>query len=198
MNTSLAIAAADDEVDMRDFYAKILVFLGHRVVGVAKTGLELVAICGRCRPDLIITDVTMPEMDGARAVAEICRIEPLPVVLVSAMPDAARGRSQSEYVMAYLVKPIGRKDLQTTIGTAMRRFDACRQLRQEAPAGIQADGDRDVFEQAAEWLVRTAGIDKHDAYSRLQSIASERRLRLADVARAVLAGEVGAGGNRRS
>jgi hypothetical protein len=52
LSVSLSISAADDEVDMRDFYERILVHLGRRVLGVAKTGRELVILRrGGHRPD---------------------------------------------------------------------------------------------------------------------------------------------------
>ena len=45
MNLSLRIAVADDEPDMRDYFKKSLLRLGHQVVAVAKNGRELVELC---------------------------------------------------------------------------------------------------------------------------------------------------------
>ena len=41
MNHSLKIAVADDEVDMRDYFQKMLPLLGHQVVSAASNGKEL-------------------------------------------------------------------------------------------------------------------------------------------------------------
>ena len=67
MSRALRIAVADDEPDMRDYFRTILPRLGHEVVAVAETGRELVEQCRATRPDLVITDIKMPDMDGIDA-----------------------------------------------------------------------------------------------------------------------------------
>src|SRR5207244_6800571 len=84
MNPSLRIAVADDEPDMRDYFKKSLPRLGHQVVAVAQTGRELVELCRATTPDLVITDIRMPELDGIDAAAQLYRERPIPVILVSA------------------------------------------------------------------------------------------------------------------
>src|SRR5260221_8306371 len=64
MNQSLRIAVADDEADMRDYFQVLLPRLGHSVVAVAQNGRELVEKCRAAEPDLVITDIKMPEIDG--------------------------------------------------------------------------------------------------------------------------------------
>src|SRR5262245_46158273 len=123
MSESLRIAVADDEPDMRDYFARILPRLGHEVVAVACTGSELVAACRELRPDLVITDIRMPDMDGIEAAALLHRASPVPVVLVSAYQDPELiGRAEADHVMGYLVKPVKQADLQPAIMLALRRF----------------------------------------------------------------------------
>src|SRR5262245_57432382 len=81
MNGKLRIAVADDEQDMRDFLERMLPLMGHEVVCVAETGRELVQHCRRLKPDLIITDIKMPDTDGIEAATEICNEQPVPVIL---------------------------------------------------------------------------------------------------------------------
>ena len=64
---ALRILVADDEPDMRDYFRKVLPRLGHTVVAAAETGAELIAQCRTHRPDLVITDIKMPELDGIDA-----------------------------------------------------------------------------------------------------------------------------------
>ena len=82
MNQSLRIVVADDEPDMREYFQKILPRLGHQVVGVAQDGRSLVEHCRRLRPDLVITDIKMPDLDGIDAATQIYQERPLPVILV--------------------------------------------------------------------------------------------------------------------
>jgi CheY-like chemotaxis protein len=116
----LRIVVADDEPDMREYFEKILPRLGHDVVAAAATGAELVEQCRRECPDLIITDIKMPDMDGLEAAAEVCRERPVPVILVTGYQDRHhRKRARQPHVRVYLVKPIKRADLEASIAAAM-------------------------------------------------------------------------------
>src|SRR5438067_13522038 len=85
---SLRIVVADDERDTRQFFQELLAHLGHEVVAVAETGRELVEQCRAAHPDLVITDIKMPDMDGIQAAAEVNRDNPVPVILVTGYHEA--------------------------------------------------------------------------------------------------------------
>ena len=190
MSKSLRIAVADDEQDMRDFFEKMLPRLGHQVVSVAETGAELVQHCSERKPDLVITDIKMPDMDGIEAAVEISRNCPTPIILVSAYHDPELvARAEADHVLGYLVKPIGQANLGPAIGVAMRRFEEITALRKEAGDLRQALADRKIIEQAKGVLMRTAGIQEKDAFRRLQELAAERNKKLVEAAQEVLAME---------
>lgn len=188
MNGSLRIAVADDEADVRDWFERMLPTLGHKVVSVAETGSELVEHCRTLRPDLVITDIKMPDMDGIEAGTAICRECPVPIILISAYHDPELiERAEADHVLAYLVKPIGKAALAPAIGLAMRRFAELRELRKEAADLRQALADRKVIEQAKGLLMKVTGIDERAAFRRLQELASDKNQKLIDAAAAVLA-----------
>jgi response regulator NasT len=149
MTGTLRIAIADDEPRMREYYLDTLPYLGHRVTCAARTGRELVAHCRADRPDLIITDIRMPDMDGIDAVGELNREAPIPAVLVSAYhhPELFE-RASMEAILAYLVKPIKQADLEAAISIAMQRFEQFRTMHQEAGEVQQALEDRKLIERA--------------------------------------------------
>ena len=143
--------------------------LGHQVVSVAENGRELVEHCRQQRPDLVITDIKMPEMDGIEASQEICRERPVPIILVSAFQDGKLiERAEADSVLAYLVKPIGPDDLVPAIAIARRRFEELTGLRKESADLRQALTDRKVIEQAKGVLMKVAGLDEPTAFRRLQ------------------------------
>jgi response regulator NasT len=190
MNQPLRIAVADDEPDMRDYFAKILPRLGHQVVAQARDGRELVEQCRALRPDLVITDIKMPEMDGIDAAVAIYKDTPVPVILVSAYHDAELiERAEADHIMGYLVKPIKQADLGPVIGLAMRRFEQFQALRQEATDLRQALEDRKLIERAKGILMKKAGLDEASAFRRLQKLASDKNLKLVEVARILLTAE---------
>jgi response regulator NasT len=190
MTRPLHIAVADDEPDMRDYFQKSLPRLGHKVVAVAKNGRELVEQCRTCHPDLVITDIKMPDMDGIEAAIEIYRERPVPVILVSAYHDAALiERAEADHILGYLVKPIKQADLEPVIGLAVRRFEQFQELRKEAGDLRQALEDRKVIERAKGVIMRRARIDEADAFRRLQKLASEKSRKLVDIAQMLLVAE---------
>jgi two-component system, response regulator PdtaR len=190
MTRSLKIAVADDERDMRDYFQQILPLLGHQVVAVAQTGRELVALCATTHPDLVITDIKMPDMDGIDAATQLYRHAPVPVILVSAYhdPEFIR-RAEADHILAYLVKPIKQADLEPAIGIAMRRFEQFEALRKETSDLKQALEDRKVIEKAKGILMKKAGLDEHDAFRRLQRLASDKNRKLIEIAQIILTAE---------
>ncbi len=190
MTRSLKIAVADDELDMRDYFQQILPLLGHQVVAVAKDGRELVELCRNTHPDLVITDIKMPDMDGIDAAAQIYRNGPIPVILVSAYhdPEFIR-RAEADHILAYLVKPIKQADLEPAIAIAMRRFEQFQALRKEATDLKQALEDRKLIEKAKGILMKKANLDEHDAFRRLQKLASDKNRKLIEIAQMILTAE---------
>ncbi len=190
MNTSLRIAVADDEPDMRDYFKKCLARLGHQVVAAAQNGRELVEQCRTLAPDLVITDIKMPDMDGIQAAIRIYRDRPIPVILVSAFHDPELiERAEADHILGYLVKPIKQADLQPAIALAMRRFEQFEALRRETADLRQALADRKIIERAKGILMKRGALDEQDAFRRLQKLASEKSRKLIDIAQMILVAE---------
>jgi len=189
MSRALHIAVADDEADMREFYQRMLTILGHNVV-TAATGGELVELCKARRPDLVITDIRMPDMDGIEAVTLVCHDEPIPVILVSGYHDEQLlARANADYIMAYLIKPIEQADLAPAIAIARSRFEQFQTMRKETADLRQALQDRKIIERAKGIVMRIAGIDEQAAFRRLQRMASDKNKKLVEVAEMILSAE---------
>ena len=138
MTRALRIVVADDEPDMQDYFRTILPLLGHEVVAAAGTGRELVEQCRATQPDLVITDIKMPEMDGIEAAIAIYQERPVPIILVSAHHDAELlRRAEADHILGYLVKPIKQADLEPVIVLAVRRFEQFQELRKEIEKAVQ-------------------------------------------------------------
>ncbi len=116
VTTNMRIAIADDEADIRQYFRRLLPRLGHEVVGEAENGRELVELCRAEHPDLIITDIRMPELNGIEAVSEIGKSQQIPVIVVSSHdPPEDNGHAQ---IVEFLVKPIKILELQAAIAKA--------------------------------------------------------------------------------
>jgi response regulator NasT len=116
MTRPLRIAVADDEPDVREYFRRMLPRLGHEVVAAAANGRELVELCREQKPDLIIADVRMPDLDGDEAIQEICSVRPTPFILISAYSKpASMPWALDADESAYLTKPVKREDLEEAI-----------------------------------------------------------------------------------
>ena len=187
MNRSLQIAVADDELDMREYFQETLPLMGHQVASLASTGRELVEQCATTPPDMIITDIKMPDLDGIEAAGRIYRRQPVPVILVSAYHESKLlERAEASHVLAYLLKPVRQEDLDAAIRIAMRRFEQLQALHKEANELRQALEDRKLIERAKGVLMKQTGLDEQPAFRRLQQLARRHNRKLVDYARVIL------------
>ena len=185
----LRIAIADDEADMRQFLREVLAQLGHQIVGEATTGAQLIQHCRATAPDLVITDIRMPDMNGLEAAAAVNKERQVPVVLVTAHHDADFLANGSGHVMAYLSKPVKTVDLLAAINLAVLRFDQFKQLQGEAATLRQALDDRKVIERAKGIVMKRLRLDEEDAFRRLRKVASDHNQKLVEVAQRVSAAD---------
>jgi DNA-binding NarL/FixJ family response regulator len=84
----LRVVIADDHPVVRDGLSALLVSVPSVVVaGVAGTGREAVHAAVTLRPDVLVMDIQMPELNGVAAAAEIARVAPGVAVLMLTMFD---------------------------------------------------------------------------------------------------------------
>jgi DNA-binding NarL/FixJ family response regulator len=101
-----SVLVVDDHAEFRTSVRALLVADGFDVVGEAGTGAEALYAVGRLRPDVVLLDVKLPDVDGI-AVAESVALLPDPpqVVLVSSRDRAAYGsRLLNAPVRGFLAK----------------------------------------------------------------------------------------------
>ena len=187
MSRSYRIAIADDEEVMREYFQDMLPDLGHEVVGAVSNGRDLVTLCETEHPDMVITDIRMPGLDGIDAAREITKARALPIILVSAFSDDELiQRAQGTTILAYLLKPIQQPALAATIAIAGRRFEELVALRQEAGDLRQALEDRKLIERAKGILMKRRGIAEDESYALLRNAAMKDGRKLVEVARALV------------
>ena len=84
------ILVVDDAAFMRMMLKDILTKGGYEVVGEAENGLKAVDKYKELTPDLVLMDITMPELDGIGAVRQIKSIDPnAKIIMCSAMGQQA-------------------------------------------------------------------------------------------------------------
>jgi CheY-like chemotaxis protein len=115
------ILVVDDEANIRELLMQEFTDAGY-LVSVAINGREAIAAVRRERPDLIVLDVMMPEMNGFD-VAAVLKNDPqtldIPIVILSIVQDRDRGFRLG--VDRYLTKPIDTDLLFREVGTLIEQ-----------------------------------------------------------------------------
>ena len=84
------ILICDDAAFMRMMIKDILTKNGYTVIGEAENGAKAVEKYAELKPDLVLMDITMPEMDGIQALKKIKAADPsATVIMCSAMGQQA-------------------------------------------------------------------------------------------------------------
>jgi two-component system, OmpR family, alkaline phosphatase synthesis response regulator PhoP len=118
------ILLVDDEEDILEFVSYNLQREGFRVYS-ARNGLEAITMAGKVKPDLVMLDVMMPEMDGIAACEEIRKLPGCKNVVIAFL--TARGEDYSQIAGFeagaddYITKPIRPKVLISRVKALLKR-----------------------------------------------------------------------------
>jgi DNA-binding response OmpR family regulator len=102
------VLVVDDDAHSRDAVARILADEGYETA-VASDGEEAAHLLGPWHPDLVLTDLNMPRLDGRGLLARVRSVLPgTPVIVLSARGSAADGSPALETMGAagYFPKPV--------------------------------------------------------------------------------------------
>ncbi len=187
------IIIADDESLIRMDLREMLTNLGYLVVGEVGDGRSAVNLARELRPDIVIMDIKMPDMDGIEAARILTEERVAPVLLLSAYSQQELvQRAKEAGVAGYLVKPFRENDLTPAIEVALARFSEFRALEREAKDLAQALETRKLVERAKGILMDTEGLSESEAFRRIQKMSMDTRKPMKTVAEAlILAYQVG-------
>lgn len=118
---SIRVAVVDDQALVRGGFAMVLGHAGDiEVVAEAGTGLEAIDVARTHRPDVILMDIRMPEMDGLEATARIVEEAEWPVrvlILTTFEPDEYVYRALRAGASGFVLKDIPPEELPTAVRT---------------------------------------------------------------------------------
>ena len=120
MSIGSSILIVDDERNTREGLKHFLSGLDYDVY-VAESGKEAISIVRKERPEVVLTDLKMPEMDGITLLHEIKRIKPDAIVIVLTAYGTVENAVQAMKAGAfyYLTKPINFEELELTLKKAL-------------------------------------------------------------------------------
>jgi response regulator NasT len=180
------VVVAEDESLIRMDIVETLKDHGYEVVGEAGDGNGAVELATELKPDLIVMDIKMPNLDGISAAEKIADLK-IPVVLLTAFSQQELvSRAAEVGAMAFLVKPFTPQDLMPAIEIALSRHQQLLALETEVSDLAERLESRKLIERAKGVLSEKMKLTEPEAFRWIQKASMDRRLSMADVARTVL------------
>lgn len=187
MEQRTRVIIADDESIIRIDLREMLTSLGYLVVGEAGDGRSAVNQARELRPDVVIMDIKMPDLDGIEAAKLLTEERIAPVILLTAysQKDLVE-RAKEAGVVGYLVKPFREADLLPAIEVAMARFREFTAINQEVEDLQKALETRKVVDRAKGILMDTQGMTEAEAFRKIQKMSMDTRKSMKEVAEAII------------
>ena len=184
--TQRRVVVAEDESLIRMDIVETLRDKGFDVVGEAGDGNKAVELAFALKPDLMVMDIKMPDLDGLSAAEKIAELN-IPVVLLTAFSQQELVTRAAEVgAMAFLVKPFSPQDLLPAIEIALSRHAQLIALETEILDLGERLETRKLVERAKAVLSEKMKLTEPEAFRWIQKASMDRRLSMADVSRTVL------------
>jgi AmiR/NasT family two-component response regulator len=181
------VVVAEDESLIRLDIVEILRDNGFDVVGEAGDGETAVQLATELRPDLVVMDVRMPQLDGIKAAERLTKDHIAPVVLLTAFSQKELVEQASDAgALAYVVKPFTPADLLPAIEIALARYAQIVALETEVSDMVERFETRKLVDRAKGLLNEKMGLSEPEAFRWIQKASMDRRLTMHDVAAAVI------------
>ena len=184
---SLRIGIADDEPIIRLDLRKTLENMGHQVAGEAGDGAKAVDMARDLKPDIVILDIKMPNMDGIDAAKVITTEGIAPVLLLTAYSQKDLvDRAKDAGVFAYLVKPFKEADLLPAMEIAISRYEEFIELENEVSDLENKLDTRKAVDRAKGILMDQYGLKEQEAFRRIQVQSMNTRKSMREIAEAII------------
>ena len=178
---------AEDESLIRMDIVETLTEAGFDVIAAVGDGESAVTKARELRPDVVVMDVKMPQVDGVTAAERIGEDNLAPVVMLTAFSQAELvERARDAGAMAYVVKPFTSADLIPALEIALSRHAEISSLESEISDLTERFETRKLVERAKSLLQTSMGLSEPEAFRWIQKTSMDRRLTMREVAETVL------------
>jgi len=181
------VVVAEDESLIRMDIVETLREHGFDVVGEAGDGEVAIELATNLRPDVVVMDIKMPNLDGISAAKAISALH-IPVVLLTAFAQRELFEQAAEAgAMAYVLKPFNPNDLLPAVEIALHRHSELKALESEVADLSDRLETRKLIERAKGLLLAKKLVpDEPEAFRWIQKASMDRRLTMKDVAKTII------------
>lgn len=166
----MRILIVEDEVKIREGISKLIQnHTTHEIVAMAKNGQEGLAAVMRYQPDLVITDIRMPVMDGMELIETMHQNGFRPfVIILSGYAEFEYAQKAIKYgVQDYILKPIGAEDITEVLKKAEKQLQIVWEERKKLPENYIRDiivGSSEGTVAAQVKLAEECGLPSNGSY----------------------------------
>jgi len=181
------VIVADDESVMRTDLREMLTHLGYLVVGEVGDGQSAVNLARELKPDVVIMDIKMPNMDGIEAAKMLTEEKVAPVLLLTAYSQRDLvDRAKEAGVVGYLVKPFREQEIVPAIDIALARFQEFRELEKEVGNLRETLETRKLVDRAKGILMDQQTLTEAEAFRKIQKMSMNTRKPMKEIAEAII------------
>ncbi len=178
----------DESTERAAMVAEALRNAGYGVVAELSTCENLQARVLETHPDVIVIDMDSPDRDTLEHMCCLSRETPRPVVLFTHDDDNEKIRTAMRAgVSAYVVNGLNSERIKPIIEVAVARFQEFQALRAELDEANSALAERKLIERAKGLVMKQRQCSEEEAYQALRKLAMSRNMRVAEVAKTVIA-----------
>ena len=183
----IRVIIADDESVIRADLREMLTNLGYLVVGEVGDGQSAVNVARELKPDVVIMDIKMPDLDGIEAAKILTQEKVAPVLLLTAYSQRDLiDRAKEAGVVGYLVKPFREQEIVPAIEIALERFKEFRELEKEVGNLRETLETRKIVDRAKGLLMDQQGLTEAEAFRKIQKMSMNTRKPMKEIAEAII------------
>jgi two-component system, response regulator PdtaR len=184
--TKRRVVVAEDESLIRMDVVETLREHGFDVVAEVGDGALAVAAVIEHKPDLVVMDIKMPNMDGLTAAEQMADHKVAIVLLTAFSQKELVDRANQAGAMAYVVKPFTPNDLMPAVEIALSRHSQLLALEHEISDLNERFETRKLVDRAKGLLNEKMNLTEPEAFRWIQKASMDRRLTMQEVAQTVI------------
>lgn len=183
----MRVLIVDDESLIRMDLRDIIESCGHEVVAEGTNGVEAIQLGKQHKPDIILMDVKMPELDGIEAARQIGFHHEAPVVLLTSYSQQDLiDKARDSGVYGYLIKPVREEQLVPTLEMALGRYKSDAQLREKMAELEQSLEDRKIIQKGTGILMELYSISEAEAYNRIRTLSMNKQISIIETCNLII------------
>ena len=186
-DTALRILVVDQNVTRASILEEGLREAGYTNVAIVRDMQNLLRRIVDAEPDVVFIDLENPNRDVLEQMFQVSRCVRRPIAMFVDHSDTEMIRAAVESgVSAYVVDGLRKERVKSILDTAVSRFNAFNQLRDELERARQELEERKIIERAKGILMRDRGLSEEAAYALLRKAAMNENRRVAEVAQSLV------------